>query len=59
MIGLALLLHARRLHAEVAVRTRQLSDAKQQAEQEARTDYLTNLPNRRHLLEPATRRCGR
>ncbi|ROQ18531.1 diguanylate cyclase (GGDEF)-like protein [Marinimicrobium koreense] len=51
MVGLALLLHARRLHAEVAVRTRQLSDAKQQAEQEARTDYLTNLPNRRHLLE--------
>lgn len=55
LVGLTLLLHAQRLKAEVAIRTRQLSDAKQQAEQEARTDYLTNLPNRRHFLEGLTR----
>lgn len=51
LAGITLLLHMRRLKSEVAIRTRQLSDAKQQAEFEARTDYLTNLPNRRHFLE--------
>ncbi len=55
VVGAALLLHTRRLKSEVATRTRQLNEAKQQAEVEARTDYLTNLPNRRHFLECLTR----
>lgn len=55
LIGVLLLLHTLRLKSEVATRTRQLSEAKRQAEVEARTDYLTNLPNRRHFLECLTR----
>lgn len=55
VVGAALLLHTLRLRTEVTTRTRQLSDAKGQAEVEARTDYLTGLPNRRHFLECLTR----
>lgn len=41
----------RKLELEVKARTADIQSAKETAEREARTDSLTQLPNRRHFLE--------
>ncbi len=53
--GLGLILHILRLRTQIKLRTMELEAAKALAETEARTDSLTNLPNRRHFLENLSR----
>lgn len=55
LAGLVMISHIVRLRAQVSMRTKQLEEAKQRAEQEARTDLLTGLPNRRYFLEELAR----
>lgn len=55
LIGLILIGHIVSLRAQIKSRTHELEAAKQLAEIEARTDALTNLPNRRHFLESLSR----
>lgn len=49
-----MLTHIVRLRGQVRARTQQLEEAWRHAETEARTDALTGLPNRRHLVETLT-----
>lgn len=58
-VGLALLTHALRLRALVRARTRELERARLNAEQDARTDELTSLPNRRCFIEAVQRDIAR
>ncbi|WP_423898779.1 ABC transporter substrate-binding protein [Candidatus Pelagadaptatus aseana] len=51
LLALAMVFHIFHLRSEVRLRTRDLEEAKDRAEQEARTDVLTNLPNRRHFMK--------
>jgi diguanylate cyclase (GGDEF)-like protein len=51
LIAILMLIHIARLRSQIASHTRALQQAKLQAETEARTDALTNLPNRRHFME--------
>jgi len=55
VVSLLLIGHIVSLRALIKTRTHQLEAAKQMAEIEARTDSLTNLPNRRHFLESLSR----
>ncbi|MEX1201335.1 MAG: ABC transporter substrate-binding protein [Methylophaga sp.] len=55
IIGLILIGHIVSLRAQIKSRTHELEAAKRLAEIEARTDALTNLPNRRHFLESLSR----
>lgn len=55
LIGLVLIGHIVSLRAQIKSRTHELEVAKKLAEIEARTDALTNLPNRRHFLESLSR----
>lgn len=50
---LLLLAHIAHLRARIAAHTRELREAKRRAEEEARSDALTGMPNRRHFLEVA------
>lgn len=50
-----LLLHILRLRALIRLRTQELEIAIRRAEEEARTDPLSELPNRRHFLEVLAR----
>lgn len=59
LLGLLLVVHIVRLRALVDERTKALQEAKQLAENEARTDPLTALPNRRHFLEELIRNISR
>jgi diguanylate cyclase (GGDEF)-like protein len=51
LLGLMMALYIIMLRAQVRSRTRALQAEKHRAEQDARTDALTGLPNRRHFLE--------
>jgi len=51
---LLLLAHIAHLRARIAFHTRELREAKRRAEEEARSDALTGMPNRRHFLEVAS-----
>lgn len=51
---LLLLAHIAHLRARIAFHTRELREAKRRAEEEARNDALTGMPNRRHFLEVAS-----
>lgn len=55
VLGLGWWAHSLWLRAQVRVRTRELQQATQLAEVEARTDHLTGLPNRRYFLETLAR----
>ncbi|HSG92477.1 MAG TPA: GGDEF domain-containing protein, partial [Methylotenera sp.] len=55
LFGLLLIGHIVSLRAQIKSRTHELEAAKKLAEIEARTDALTNLPNRRHFLESLSR----
>lgn len=55
IVGILLLSHILSLRVQIRARTRELEDAKQRAEHEARTDDLTGLPNRRHFIEGTAR----
>lgn len=50
VVGL-LLAHIAHLKTRIAASTRALREAKQRAEEEARSDVLTGLANRRHFIE--------
>lgn len=51
LIVLLTILHIYRLKVQIRHHTRELQTAREQAENEARTDALTALPNRRHFIE--------
>jgi diguanylate cyclase (GGDEF)-like protein len=51
LLAIVTLFHILHLRTEVRLRTRDLEAAKDRAEQEARTDVLTNLANRRHFMK--------
>lgn len=53
LIGAFLLWHNYHLKLTVSARTKQLTEAREQAEIDARTDSLTGLANRRHFTEAA------
>lgn len=55
LVGLLMFGHIVGLRSQIKSRTFELEAAKQLAETEARTDALTNLPNRRHFLESLSR----
>ena len=59
LIGAGMAMPILRLRAQVRARTRDLEDAKANAEVEARTDELTCLPNRRCFLESLERDLSR
>ncbi len=55
MLGLMMLFHIVRLRGQVSSRTRELQAAMVMAENEARTDTLTGLSNRRRFFEAMSR----
>lgn len=55
LVLVLLLSHIVRLKVKIKEHTRELRQAKQHAESEARTDALTGLPNRRYFFEELTR----
>ncbi|MBR9900523.1 MAG: GGDEF domain-containing protein [Rhodospirillales bacterium] len=55
VIAVLLVLHIASLRIQIRARTAELEVAKKRAEEEARTDALTGLPNRRCFFETASR----
>ncbi|MGD9659642.1 MAG: ABC transporter substrate-binding protein [Porticoccaceae bacterium] len=56
--GIFMILHMLRLKNQVNTSTRELKREKLRAEQEARTDVLTGLPNHRYFFEQLARDMG-
>lgn len=57
-LGSLIALHNLHLRRQVALRTRELEESRLKAEAEARTDWLTGLPNRRHFIESVKQYIG-
>ncbi|MBO6519293.1 MAG: GGDEF domain-containing protein [Rhodospirillales bacterium] len=59
LVAALLLMHIASLRVQIRARTRELEAAKKLAEEEARTDILTGLPNRRHFYDDVARDISR